>query len=82
MIVELLMDIVFGCVFMVTNSIPNTLFKLPDWLVHALSLIRTGLGIFPGDVWVVCIANGMFWLVVQFTWAIIEWIYKKIPGVD
>lgn len=82
MIVELFLDVVFGLVYLITDAIPNTLYNLPDWTVQALKLIRVGLGIFPSDVWVVCIANGMFWLVIQFTWAIIEWIYKKIPGVD
>lgn len=82
MIVELLLNIVFGSVYFITEVIPNTLFNLPDWGIQAIKMLKTGLGLFPNDVWIVCISNGMFWLVVQFTWAIIEWIYKKIPGVN
>lgn len=82
MIVELLLDLVFGAVYLLTRSLPNTVFDLPDWSLQALKLLKTGICFFPTDVWIACIANGMFWLVVHFVWAIIEWVYKKIPGVD
>lgn len=82
MIVEYLLDIIFGLVYFCMESLPNGAFSLPDWIVSALSLITKGLGIFPIDVWIIVLSNGLFWLTVQFTWAIIEWIYKKIPGVD
>lgn len=82
MVIEGLLDIIFYIVYGICNVIPNSFYELPSWAVSAISLLKKGLGIFPVDVWVVVLANGMFWLVIQFTWAIIEWIYKKIPGVD
>lgn len=82
MITEGVLSIIFSIVYDIASAIPDTLYKLPDWGVQALKLLRTGLGIFPTDVWIVCIGNGTFWLVIQFIWAIIEWLYKKIPGVD
>lgn len=82
MITEGLLNLVFGLVYDIASALPNTLYALPDWALQAVKLLRTGLGLFPTDVWIVCIANGMFWLVLQFTWAIIEWLYKKIPGVS
>ena len=55
---------------------------LPDWGAHFLSLLLKGLSFFPFDVWSIVISNVMFWVGVHFVWAVIEWIYIKIPGVD
>lgn len=82
MIIELFLEIVFGFVYLLTDAIPNTLYHLPDWILYAMRLIRTGLGLFPSDVWLVCLSNGIIWLGIQFIWAIFEWVYKKIPGVS
>lgn len=82
MIVEAVLNIIFNLIYGIISIIPDTLFALPDWTIQAIKLLRVGLAIFPTDVWVVCIGNGLFWLVAQFQWAIIEWIYKKIPGVS
>jgi len=57
-------------------------FTLPDWSVSFISLIQKALFFFPADVWFIVIGNIVFWLVAQFTWAIIEWVYKKIPGIN
>lgn len=27
------------------------------------------------------LGNIVFWLTVQLSWAIIEWVYKKVPGI-
>ena len=82
MIIEGLLNLIFGLVYELASAIPSTLYNLPSWGISALKIIRIGLGLFPTDVWIVCIGNGVFWLVIQFTWACIEWLYKKIPGVD
>ncbi len=82
MIIEGILNLIFGLVYELASAIPSTIYNLPNWLVTALKLIKTGLGIFPKDVWIIVISNGLFWLSIQFTWAIIEWLYKKIPGVD
>ena len=55
---------------------------MPNWVGDTLSLLHKGLSVFPSDVWVAILSNITFWASVQFSWAIIEWVYKKIPGVD
>lgn len=77
-----LLSIIFSAVYGICYLMPSAAYSLPSWSVSALKVISTGLKIFPSDVWMICIANGVFWIGLQFTWAIIEWIYKKIPGVD
>jgi len=57
-------------------------FTMPLWAMNMLDLLFKALFFFPPDVWTTVMANVMFWLNVQFGWAVIEWVYKKIPGVD
>lgn len=56
--------------------------NLPTWVDEFLSLIQKALFFFPIDVWVIVLINITFWLTLQFGWAILEWIYKKIPGIN
>lgn len=82
MITAALLNVIFAAIYGICSLIPESAYNLPDWSVSALKLISTGLKIFPTDVWVAVLANGLFWIMLNFTWAAIEWIYKKIPGVD
>lgn len=45
-------------------------------------IIGKGFVFFPSWLWGVCIANIVAWKGLHFAWAIIEWVYKKVPGVD
>lgn len=82
MITAALLNVVFAAIYGICNLMPVAAYRLPNWSVSAIKLISTGLKIFPTDVWVAVIANALFWIMCHFTWAVIEWVYKKIPGVD
>lgn len=61
--------------------LPNMI-VLPNWLDSALTLLVKALGIFPIDVFGFVILNITFWLSCHMLWAIIEWLYHKIPGIS
>lgn len=82
MITELILDVIFLVLKSFVLLLPTGLFALTDGAVEALALIHSGLCIFPFDVFMMAFGNFMFWQLTHFTWAIIEWIYKKIPGVN
>ncbi|MDD3016680.1 MAG: hypothetical protein PHR41_09365 [Lactococcus chungangensis] len=75
------MSIIFTLVLGVLGSMPYVP-ELPSWVGSAVRLISSGLAFFPTDVWVVTIANIVFWLDAHLVWACVEWVYKKIPGVE
>lgn len=81
MIIELLLMPLFALIKLIVGMLPEFT-HLPDWVSSAASLIRTGLCFFPPGVWSIVIANISFWTFVHIAWAGIEWVYKKIPGVD
>lgn len=81
MIIELFLIPIFALLDKVIGFLPNG-YDLPDWGVHAVNLISKGLIFFPNDVWIVTMSNISFWLIAQMAWAALEWVYKKLPGVD
>ena len=81
MIVEFLCEPIFALINLIIGFIPEG-FTLPSWLSYTVDLLKYPLSIFPADVWVMVISNVSFWYLAQILWAIIEWIIKKIPGIN
>ena len=81
MIIEFICSPIFFLINTAINAIPLA-FQIPNWLADIISLLFKAMQFFPLDVWVVVMGNIGFWLLAQFAWAIIEWCYKKLPGVD
>lgn len=81
MILEAVMTISFAMIHTLILLMPDG-YGLPDWGVHAVELISKAMIVFPVDVWLIVIGNIAFWLTAQLAWAVIEWIYKKIPGIN
>lgn len=81
MIIESILNLLFGLVSVIISFLPSGL-QLPNWIVNFTTFVGTGLSFFPSGVFAILISNVAFWLGVQMTWAIIEWLYKKVPGLD
>lgn len=81
MIIKLLLTPIFFLIESTINLIPAGA-SIPSWLTYTINILKYPMSIFPADVWIILISNVSFWYVAQMTWAIAEWIYKKIPGVD
>lgn len=82
MITETIINVFLTIIHTLVMELPSALFSLPNWLVQFLKLLSTGLKFFPTDVWIVVTANIYVWWNFQMGWAIFEWLYKKIPGVN
>lgn len=81
MIIELMCTPLFLLLNGIIQLFPQA-FQIPNWLADVISLLIKAMQFFPGDVWAIAIGNIVFWILAQFTWAIIEWVYKKIPGIN
>lgn len=81
MIIELLFNLIFGLVKIIINLIPSG-YSLPNWFYSFYDVVSNALAFFPKGVFIIIIGNVFFWLTAHMTWAIIEWIYKKVPGID
>lgn len=47
-----------------------------------LEIFGYGLYFFGGVTFSIIIANILAWSIIDMTWVIVEWVYKKIPGVS
>ena len=81
MIIELLLSPIFLLISACIGLLP-TLVALPNWLIYFIEYVRKGLSFFPSTVFIIIMSNVVFWLSLHMIWAIIEWLYKKVPGVD
>lgn len=81
MIIELVTSPMFLLIDSIIALIPEGL-VLPNYISQTLDLLKYPLSIFPVDLWVVIISNVTFWYGAQLAWAIIEWVYKKIPMIS
>lgn len=81
MILESIFNLIFGLIEMIVSLFPD-LPDLPNFMAETISLLSVPLGLFPLDLWVVIISNLFFWFGASFLWSIVEWVYKKLPGVS
>ena len=85
MLIELLTTPIFNLLYWIANRIPDLSHIDPlggQSLGGFTTLLAQGFYVFPLSLFVIIIANVTFWKSTQMLWAIIEWVYKKIPGVN
>ena len=81
----MLIELFFNPIFILINKLVGLIPVLPEtgsWVGQTASMLAKPLSIFPTDIWVAIFVNVIAWLAIDFVWAIIEWAYKKIPGID
>lgn len=81
MIVEGLLNLLFLPIEGIISLLPSNI-SLPGWLQDTADMLSKALLFFPVDVWIIVLGNIIFWHVALIAWALIEWVYKKIPGID
>lgn len=50
-------------------------------LVNVIVFLKKGLWFFDYDLFCTYITCILAFVTLQFAWSIVEWIYKKIPGI-
>lgn len=82
----MIIEAIFNCIFFMVDLVISL---IPSYQVVALTGVATfynyisiGLdfcGTFP---FISIVGNVLGWCAIDISWAVIEWVYKKIPGVD
>ena len=81
MILELILKLVFGLIGIIIDLLPK--FNLNFTGVSSiLNTINVGLSFLPQGFFPLLVGTTLFWTLTQLSWGAIEWLYKKIPGVD
>jgi len=84
MIIELLLSPIFALVNLIFNFLPDLSdIDIVEYNMNAfVELLAIGFLIFPRSLFIAFVVNFMFWKNAQLIWSIVEWVYKKIPGVN
>ena len=82
MLLGSIFNLIFGMVKFIVSFLPNLSKTNAEGESAALELIAIGLRFFPSDLWVLLLTNIITWTTIFFAWSIIEWVYKKIPGIS
>lgn len=81
MLIQLMMAPLWALVYLLINLFP-VIESFPTSFGAVTNIIGYGCAIVGTDFFLAILGNVIFWLTVQLTWAIVEWIYKKVPGVN
>ena len=85
MILELILTPVFALMGFIIDLLPE-MGDLDPLYGHDVSglidMMAYAFHVFPFELFMIFIGNVLFWLNAQLMWAIVEWVYKKIPGVS
>lgn len=80
MIIQLMMFPFWILVYNIIGMLP-VLTSVPRGFNALLDIIGYGCAFIGTDFFLALIGNFVFWLTAQLTWAIIEWVYRKFPGI-
>lgn len=82
--VKLFCDIFLNFILRLFDYIPAASFS--DSIQTHISNFLTALGYFNSllglDIFVTCLSHALFFWSLDVIWGVVEWVYKKIPGVD
>lgn len=81
MLIELIIDLLFLPLSLLIELLPETLYQQVP-IINIPDIARMGAYFFPMDVLILAISGFTTWYAIHFAWAIIEWLYKKIPGIN
>ncbi len=82
MIFEGVLDVFFALVNGLISLFPAS--SLPDVALVLGSLVTPleyACYYFGADTLAYVVGNVIFWSTIQISWAVIEWLYHKIPGI-
>lgn len=82
MIVEGIFDLFFTFVKFLIGLFPSNVENVNGSLQGFIDLIGYGIYVVGPVTFVSVVASFTAWTVVNMAWAVIEWIYKKLPGIN
>lgn len=80
MIVQLMMFPFWILIYNIIGMLP-VLTSVPSGFNALLDIIGYGCAFIGTDFFLALIGNFVFWLTTQLAWAVIEWVYRKFPGI-
>lgn len=82
--IEAILNVVFYFMLSIFNFLPSSSlaydsYSWVDTLLHCLAYFNSLIGV---DIFLVAAGHSIFFWAAELAWSMVEWIYKKIPGID
>lgn len=83
MITEAILSVLFGIGGFLISLLPDFVFDVFQGSTNGLATVMAyALYFFPLDVWLFGLGSIVTMMGISVTYALGEWVWKKIPGVD
>lgn len=82
MLLEMIFAPLFMCGRFIISMIPSANYVNGSVTGTFYEFLHIGLYFFGAAPFIMCISMVIFWAGIELAWSIIEWLYKKIPGVS
>lgn len=81
MIIKVLMTPFWALIDLLISLLPSSVAESLS-MSSVFDILGKGVSVIGLANFSLFLGSAIFWYTVQLTWAVIEWLYKKIPGVD
>ena len=84
MIIALLLRPIFALLRFAVNQIPMLDIDVGSGVTLSalFEIMGVAFYVFPASLFFIFIGNVVFWMSAHMAWAVVEWVYKKIPGIN
>lgn len=82
MVTEAILSFFLSLATFLVGLIPDNTFNFVLENDTAASVLGYALYFFPRDLWLFILSDIVFLMGFTSVYVIVEWVYKKIPGVD
>ena len=83
MIIAMLLRPIFALINLAVNRIPVLDIDVGSGvsLSALFEILGVAFYVFPASLFFMFIGNVVFWMSAHMAWAVVEWVYNKIPGI-
>lgn len=83
MIIEFFLNPIFSIINFFISLIPTQTQSSQGFnILDFVDILAQAFVFFPFTLFLTCISTISFWLTAHMVWAIVEWVYKKLPGIS
>lgn len=82
MLFEYILNPLFKFINFLVSLVPAATSGNTSFATSFLQFLGLGLHFFGVVPFVAVITNVLLWCGIDISWSIVEWCYKKVPGVD
>ena len=82
MVTEAILTVLFAVGSFIIGILPEFVFNVFNGSAGLATMLAYALYFFPGDLWLFALGNILIMMQITIAYAVLEWVWKKIPGIN